>query len=125
MSLQRKRLERCRVGFNLSAFFAMGNRRTVVFAMCMSAIALVCFGRIVKSNIGAKGIEYTEDVDPMIHTAADYIHVGSYDNAEASGSTKLSFAKGSAFNSIRIYSHTLSAEEVAYNHSIDKARFGL
>lgn len=51
--------------------------------------------------------------------------VGSYDNAVAADSTRFLCSKGSAFNSIRIYSRTLSAEEVAYNHMIDKARFGL
>ena len=47
--------------FNRSAFFAMGTKRITVFALCISALAIVCFGGIVKSNIGSRGIGYIEE----------------------------------------------------------------
>ena len=51
--------------------------------------------------------------------------MGTYTDASAAESTFLSVSNGAAFNCIRIYNRALTAEEIAHNYSIDKARFGL
>jgi hypothetical protein len=49
----------------------------------------------------------------------------TFPNAFSCNSITQKIVQGARMRAVRIYSRALSAEEIAYNYEIDKARFGL
>ena len=76
----------------------------------------------MNKTVRAGAVTYS---DGVFNVYGDGLVRGTYSDASASESTYFSASKETAFNCIRIYSRALTADEIAANYAIDKARFNL
>jgi hypothetical protein len=99
--------------------------------MVLTMASVVSMAAPVKSVVGGKEIALMGDgglsakscVQDVLVAMWDGIENAGWGTHDANATSNLGFI--GEVNNIRLYSRALTAEEVAHNYEIDKARFGL
>jgi hypothetical protein len=82
--------------------------------------------RTLSIGFDTQGAVYSLDgTEPMYDRTENTIINNDYGNVTFSIGQYSTLSENADYYNIRLYSRALTAEEIAHNYSIDKARFGL